>query len=212
MTSIVQSVGMRQFLAEKSEAYVSQLPGSLARDYLTRDRQLTSEALDYFRLGIVADPVSRDDDMYRGRITIPYLTPAGVVSIRYRTTPELDHSKKYLSEAGDIGRPFNVLALKDPDPTVYITEGEIDAMSCWCAGLPAVGFPGARSWVKVFSRLFRWKQVVILHDGDDAGFGFAETVQKDVGRCRLINMGTDSDVNQVYVERGPEGLRKYVGA
>lgn len=101
---------------------------------------------------------------------------------------------------------------------MYITEGELDAISATVAGLPAVGFPGATSWDKLYSRMFRFRRVVILADDDGldadgelkAGGKFANKVASDLNGAKIITM-TGGDVNSVLIERGVEGLRKMVG-
>lgn len=181
--------------------------GSPAETYLM-DRAITKEAIDRFRLGYVGSPII-GDEQYHGRIHIPYLTPTGVVSSRFRAADPGVHPK-YLSVHGDTGRPFNVGALRSVAPTIYVTEGELDAIAADVSGLLAVGFPGAQSWDKLYSRMFRFRRVVILRDDDDAGEKFASKVASDLNGAKVITM-TGGDVNSVLTERGVEGLRKMVG-
>lgn len=215
MTTLVPSSATRRSLEQRTSAYEQQMDGSPAETYL-KGRGITNEAIVRFRLGYVGSPTI-GDEQYHGRIHIPYLTPTGVVCSRFRAVDDLVHPK-YKSEHGVSGRPFNVWALRSVEPVMYITEGELDAISATVAGLPAVGFPGATSWDKLYSRMFRFRRVVILADDDGldadgelkAGGKFANKVASDLNGAKIITM-TGGDVNSVLIERGVEGLRKMVG-
>lgn len=210
-TSIVPSKSIKRSLREAATLYHNQLPGSVAEDYLLSERKLTSEAVRYFQIGFVGDPAKGDEE-FRGRISIPYLTPGGTVSIRFRACGSDQGGSKYLSRSGDGGRPYNVLALRSDVPSVYVTEGEIDAITCWMAGLPAVAIPGAQGWRSAYSRLFRWRQVTVLADGDEPGRRFAQELRNHIETCRIIDMGDGQDVNSVFALKGIDGLREMVGA
>lgn len=209
-TSIVPSKSTKNVLREAATLYHSQLPGSAGEEYLLSERRATREALDYFQLGFVESPMKGDEE-YVGRISIPYLTPGGTVSIRYRACGSNQNGPKYLSRAGDSGRPYNVLALRNDLPRVYITEGEIDAVTCWMAGLPAVAIPGTQGWRSAYSRLFRWRQVTVLADGDDPGRKFAQEIRNHLENCTILGMPDGEDVNSVVVLKGVDGLREMVG-
>lgn len=210
------SKDMRKSLAARLSRYREAMPGSPAEEYL-RGRGITKETADYFQLGFVADPVV-GDERYHHRLVIPYLTSSGVVQLRFRRMG--DGGAKYMGDPGIKGRPFNTLALKSTDRTVYITEGEIDAMTLHQLGLPAVGIPGADLWNKLFARIFRWRRVVILIDGDTdvvrdnktAGQLFGESVGRDLDEYLVISMPDGEDVNSVFCTEGAEGLRKRIGA
>lgn len=206
---IVPTRSMKRALLVAQETYADQLTGSAAEEYLISERGISREVLDSFRVGVVLDPLTGDEE-YRGRITIPYQTPGGTVSIRYRSLPG-SGEPKYLSRPGDPGRPFNVQALRTSQRTIYITEGELDAISCQVASLPAVAIPGVQMWQKAYGRLFRWRDVVVLADGDKPGREFAKEVSQHIEGCRIVDMGEEMDVNTILVSKGPEGLREHVG-
>lgn len=152
-------------------------------------------------------PISGDES-YVGHISIPYLTAAGVVSMRYRKVT--GEGPKYLSVHGDKGRPYNVGSLLKGDP-IFITEGELDAVVLTQIGVAAVGLPGAATWRNVFSRLFRFRVVYVLQDGDDAGQQFGETVCKDIPGSKGIDMGAGRDVNSIYLDHGVSYLKEWIG-
>lgn len=129
--------------------------------------------------------------------------------MRYRRV--LGEGPKYLSSHGDSARPYNVGCLASQVGPYFITEGEMDSIVGAQAGLLTVGFPGAQTWRRVFGRMFRFRNVFVLADGDEAGRNFAETVRKDIEGCKTIEMHPGGDVNSMYLEHGEQYLREWVG-
>ena len=78
-----------------TETYSQQLDE--AGRYLT-SRGITKEAAQKHRLGFVASPMIGHEDMI-GRLSIPYVTPAGVVEMRFRSI-DPNTNPKYLSRVG----------------------------------------------------------------------------------------------------------------
>ena len=82
------SAEQRRFFEQAASTYQTDLSGdTAAREYLAK-RGLSS-ALDTFRLGVVRRPLPGHEG-YAGRLAIPYLTPAGVVNIRFRFRAQRD--------------------------------------------------------------------------------------------------------------------------
>ena len=112
--------------------------------------------------------------------------------------------------AGDRLHIFNTPALEDPSPDICICEGEIDAMSCRQAGLPAVGIAGVNGWKRMFRRAFRgYRNVFIMTDNDDKGQGleWAEEVANDIGTTsRITLMPKGHDVNSLLQAEGTDGI------
>lgn len=198
---------MRSGLETATAEYQDQLKGSRGESALS-ERGISTETQEAFRLGYVECAVP-GDERFTGYISIPYLTVNGVVSMRFRQCATED-GPKYLSVHNDLSRPFNVSNLFHDGP-VFITEGEMDAIIGDQCGLLTVGFPGAQSWRPVFARMFRFRQVLVLADGDSSGRQFANTVAKDIYGSRVIDMGSKEDVNSVYVHYGERYLREWVG-
>jgi DNA primase len=210
------SDSMRKSLALRHKTYRDQLKDSAGVPYL-EGRGITTATADYFQLGFVGNPLP-GDERYQDRLCIPYLTISGTVQLRFRAVK--DHGPKYLGDHGMKGRPFNTTALMSSDPTVYITEGEIDAITAWQCGMKSVvGFPGADSWMPLFKRLFRYRKVVVLADGDTtiirdnatAGQLFAHQIARAVEECKIIEMPPGEDVNSFFLAHGEDALREKVG-
>ena len=219
MTFQVPSTSTRNLLDQACRIYEKDLKGSVAEKYLLK-RGLTKEVMTYFRLGYVDPSVDRfpGHEFQENRLAIPYITPTGIVQMRFRAVPfdgEIggpEDSPKYKSIAHTSVTMFNTRDFAS-EGTIAVCEGELDAISAHMAGIPAIGIPGASNWQKVFARAFRFRKVVILADNDDKGDGlkFAEKVQADIKGSRIILMDEGYDVNKFIQDFGIQELRKKVG-
>lgn len=202
---------LRESLEKRAAAYQDQLfqPGAenlLA--YLTEGRGLTLETIQRFRLGAVVSPVESDDPAH-GMIAIPYITPAGVVALRFRRPPHTEDGPKYWQPAGTNITMFNTEAVRQGDSYIIVTEGEIDCMTLAQCGLPTVGLPGASSWRPHYRAIFSgFDRVIICGDNDDQGAGkeFAAKVAEHVPGPAIYLMPPGHDVNSLFIERGADAL------
>lgn len=216
----VPSRSMKNSLEEASNLYESRLPGSVAEKYLL-NRGITSEAMTYFRLGFVGDDPFPGHEFKEGRLAIPYITPSGVVTIRFRAIPEdgvpgnPEPAPKMLSLANSGTWLYNSRDMIDTSGIIGITEGEPDAWTVHMLGIPVVGVPGAKAWEKlrVARRAFRFRKATIFADNDDHGEGkeFAEKLQADIPGSRIILMPEGHDVNSFVNEYGLNALKEKVG-
>ena len=126
-------------------------------DYL-RARGFRDDTIAEAELGYVSDPSSR----YYHSIAIPYHDALG----RHRTTryrhlrPEMAKKRKYESEVGGHAHLYGVQLVREP--TVYLCEGEFDALILRQMGLQAVGVPGANAWQRPWRWLFRDCDLVVV--------------------------------------------------
>lgn len=187
------------------EAHVGQ-----AADYLA-GRGFTPDVARMFRLGVVAEPAPGHDS-YRGRLSIPYLTPAGVVDIRFRAL-QPDAAVKYMGREGVTPSLYNVGALRRADEVIVLCEGELDAITMDAlVGVPAVGVPGVNSWQPYWSRLFPdYGRVVVPVDGDDAGKGFGHRIAKQMSNAVIVHMPPGHDVNSLYTSGGADVVLSLLG-
>lgn len=170
------------------------------------------------RLGVVSEPEPGHED-FQGRLSIPYLTRAGVVNLKFRCIEDHDCKQsghpKYLGLSGGEGKPrlYNVEAFFARSSVIGIAEGEFDALVLsHYAGLPTVGCPGVSTWQSHFPRCFQgYDLTLIFADGDDPGRQWARMIQKQVHPSRVIPMPDGMDVNTVYLTEGVDGLRKRAG-
>lgn len=183
--------------------------------YLT-GRGLGAAAAEQFRLGLVGP--DEDDRRLHGRMAIPYLTPTGVVQIRYRCldahhgSGEPGRCPKYWGEAGTEVTLYNARATLRSSPTVFITEGEMDAVAIQSiTGYPAVGIPGAKAWARhpYWARCFvGFDRLILPADGDDAGVELAEAVRADLPEVHVVRLPDGDDANSVLARDPDEFLRR----
>lgn len=202
----------RKSLEKATETYVRQLKDDEEASLYLEERGITSEGQDYFRLGVVREPLDGHES-YRGRISFPYLTPSGVVSIRFRVLGRPgEKQSKFLSLPGEITRIYNVLDVINHDE-VFLCEGETDTIAVWQEGYPVVGIPGANAWqplARVFARVFANHEVTVLVDNDDTGAGqeFAKDIYRTLGGCKSILMPEGHDVSSYIQEAGGQAFSK----
>jgi DNA primase len=213
------SLPEKSLLGGAAESYhqqlLSQKESELYR-YLIVERGLTLETIKHFRLGVAqGQDVSPNHESKRGWLTIPYLSPTGVLSMRFRRPPDSDHQAKYWSPAGSKSRVFNTNALLNPGHWIAICEGEFDTMAATQAGIPAVGFPGVKSWQPYCRHMLSgFSRIVVLADNDDKdgqGAKFGEMIAEQLEGVEVALAPPGHDVNSTLKELGIHGLREHFG-
>ncbi len=204
------SLSQRESLDQAVTTYAAQLAESpLAQAYLA-GRGFTPASAAMFRLGYVAAPLV-SHEQYRGRLVIPYLTPTGVIDIRFRSIG--DDVPKYMSRTGSQGHLYNVGAFGIDSGFIAVCEGEIDTMTAaGMCDIPCVGLPGANSWKPWMARAFTdYSKVFVLCDGDDAGRELGKKIRQGVDEAVLIHLPDGQDVNSLYLTGGASEIRARIG-
>lgn len=206
--STVPDPSQRSFLESAVRKYETEI--HRAGEWL-ESRGIDLDLASEYRLGVVAEPCS-GHEQYTGRLAIPYLTRAGVVTIRFRT---LDGTQpKYMSLPRDSGRLYNTQAFfLRQSPRIVITEGEIDALTVHeFAGIPAIGLQGASAWRPIYKRCFLgYPEILVVGDGDEAGRKFTDRIVNEVENSRPVYLPDNEDCNSIFLEQGPEGLINALG-
>jgi DNA primase len=201
------SKSQRELLAKATENYERNLGEALP--YLL-SRGITEETARMFRLGFVKNPET-GHELYQGKLSIPYLTPAGVIDIRFRSLSN-DSGPKYLSRPGASTHIYNIGALSRDNGMLVVCEGEIDTIIATQVGFIAVGLPGANNWKQFYSRVLDgWEKIMLFCDGDNAGREMAKTISRELDNVFPVFMPDNQDVNDVFLAEGAEGLRRRVG-
>ena len=195
----------RQLLTDAAEKYCTSLTPQAA-SYLA-GRGITKEVANTFRLGSVVDP-SAGHEHAVGRLSIPYITPAGIVGIKFRTVD--GGVPKYLWPTGQKIGLFNVGDLHKNSSTIAICEGEIDTIVLsGLVGIPAVGVAGVSQWKPWFPKLFEsYSRILIFADNDvkedgrNPGQELAKRIKEDLDKADIIHLPDNQDVNDIYLEYG----------
>jgi DNA primase len=201
------SKSQKELLEKATESYAQNLQEIVP--YL-QSRGITEQTAVMFRLGFVREP-EMGHEPYVGKLAIPYLTPTGVIDIRFRSLNS-DGGPKYMSRPGATTHIFNINALGDDSSVLAICEGELDTVVATQAGFSAVGLPGANNWKSFYNRVLAdWEKVILLCDGDNAGREMAKHLSRELDNVFPVFMPEGQDVNDVYLAEGADGLRKRAG-
>ena len=201
------SKSQKELLEKATESYAQNLQEIVP--YL-QSRGITEQTAVMFRLGFVREP-EMGHEPYVGKLAIPYLTPTGVIDIRFRSLNS-DGGPKYMSRPGATTHIYNINALGNDSDVLAICEGELDTVVATQAGFSAVGLPGANNWKSFYTRVLAdWSKVILLCDGDNAGREMAKHLSRELDNVFPVFMPEGQDVNDVYLTEGAEGLRKRAG-
>ena len=196
------SSSQRQFLLQATQRYAGKI--ELAQEYLS-NRSLLVEEASIFHLGVVDDPLP-GHEAYKGRLSIPYITPSGVVDIRFRGINNED--PKYMGLVGAKTTMFNTQACFVADKYICVTEGEFDCIMMSVKTIhPTIGIPGANNWKSHYAKILDdFEIVIVLADGDAAGLEFGKKISRELGNVNIISMPEGEDVNSIITKRGSEWI------
>lgn len=153
-----------------------------ALHWLKADRGITAEAMAAYRVGASKD----------GRaVVFPHYRDGEMVNFKLR-----DHTDKKRMMTFGGGEPclWGWQAIDPNTRSVVITEGEIDALSVWQCGIPALSvFSGVSNlgWIESdLDRLDQFSDIVLCLDMDEAGQGAARKIAERLGldRCRIASL------------------------
>jgi len=159
------------------------------------ERGLARRTINHFRLGLAKEGM-------RAEIAIPYTRKGAVVNVKFRALPPQEKAFRVIP---DQPTPlFNVDAL-DVSQTVYVTEGEFDAMMLFQNGYTnVVSVPlGASSFLtEHFDSLIVCQKIYLVFDADPAGAKGMLAVAERLGpeRCFTVKLPVNdvTDFFRVY--------------
>lgn len=156
------------------------------------------------------DPGNFVQSKPRGALVIPYREEGEVVACRLRTLEADGSISKPKTLKGTHARPF-VLTRPDKD-TLYICEGETDALSLYASGCSVVAVPGAGqkkciNTAVLYADLTDVKTIIACGDNDGPGRMMNELAQKAaraLTACKFETLkpeelGGLNDINDAYV-------------
>jgi len=103
--------------------------------------------------------------------------------------------------------------------SVWLVEGEPDAVAMWTVGLPAVAVPGVATWKPGWVERFeRFERVYVCFDCDEQGRQAAALRVSQLARltkANLVDLSEDRadgyDINDLLLEEGPGTVAKLSG-
>lgn len=145
----------------------------------------------------------------RGALVIPYREDGEIIACRLRTLEADGSISKPKTLKGTHARPFVLTRKSD---TLYICEGETDALSLYASGCSVVAVPGAGqkkciNTAVLYAELTDAKRIVSCGDNDGPGQMMNELAQKAAHSLTICqfetlnpeDIGGMNDINDAYV-------------
>jgi twinkle protein len=160
-------------------------PAGKVLAYLIEERKLALETVQAFKVG-----ASKEDDA----IIFPFLRDDGLVNVKHLALErDANGKKKTWQASGAEPCLFGWHLVPDDTKAVVICEGELDCMSLYQYGVPAMSInqgAGNHQWIdQDFDRLERFQEIFLWFDNDEAGKkGVAEVAARlGLDRCRVVS-------------------------
>lgn len=179
----------------RPERPAAKRPKGRVLEYL-HSRGLTDETIAAYRVA-----ANEADD----EIVFPFLRAGELVNVKYLKLDRPNGKKQVRQEKDCEPCLFGWQALSDNARSIVICEGEIDAMSWWQMGFPALSaWSGAGNvqWVEnEWERLARFDTIYLSFDMDEAGEKGAAQLVERLGRarCRLVRLPA-KDANEALTQ------------
>ena len=177
--------------------------------YLTATRKLTSESIAVYRIASVDavgpfDGWKSQEPMKGPFIVFPSFRDGTLLAAKYLHVERRDGKKFSLVEPGCEPVCFGWHAIDPNSREITISEGEIDAVTLFQYGFPAVSVPfgggkgDKQQWVNSdWECLTRFETINLCLDNDQAGHEAVEELVQRLGmhRCRIVTLPR-KDANQ----------------
>lgn len=170
------------------------------------------------RHGLGTVSIDPDYQQWWGLLCIPYITPTGVVFLKFRQMDPDHTGPKYLAPSGLKTRVYNARAIWRDSPVIGLAEGELDTIIAEEAlGIPVVGIAGVQNWKAHYTRLFEgYEEVLILADNDstketNAGQEFADKLTRKLDNARQVTLPPGMDVSEFVLAEGADALKERCG-
>lgn len=218
MDSVVLAPERRTLLTETAHQYATRVDelGS----YLSA-RGVDRDGATGHLLGLVYDPIL-EHERFAGWLSIPYVTPAGVVAFKFRCVRDHDCKaegcQRYDAPAGQTMRLYNAGRLSEGGAVAAVCEGELKALiTTSVLGVPAAGTT-AGTWREHWSRAFAdFDRVLVIADNDlkadgsNPGMKHARKVQKAISGAEIITPPPGVQIDEWVLQEGTEAVREAMG-
>ena len=171
-----------------------------AKAWLTEIRKLTEEALKHYKV-----------TFSEGKIAFPFIRNGKTENVKYRAKGT-GNWKEFSQEIGCRPCLFGADNVSPESDTLYITEGEIDAISLYQYGFKnSVSIPGGANndkWIaEEWEWLIRFKTIYLIMDKDEAGDKASQDFSKRLGlwRCKIVSLPL-KDANECLTKDVPSEI------
>ena len=170
-------------------------PKSAVLDHLTGERKLSLDAIRAYRVG------------ENGRVMVfPFLRGSELVLVKYRDVDRNEKGKQPTRASERDCEPilFGWQAIDTNAREITLTEGEIDAMTAWDYGYPALSLPfgggkgSKQQWIESeFDHLAQFEKIYLALDMDEEGELAAREICSRLGehRCFRVHL-PHKDLNE----------------
>lgn len=166
-------------------------PQQLVRDWFT-GRNISELTIEAFKVA----EVIRGGAVYA---VFPYLRDGEYINGKYRNIAD---KKDMRQEGGAEPCLYGWHLIEPSQRKIAICEGEIDAMTLYQVGIPALSVnagAGNHQWIdNDWDRLDRFSEIFLCYDNDEAGQKGAREVANRLGadRCKIVKFGEHKDANE----------------
>lgn len=178
------------------------------------DRGISESTLAYWKIG-KADQWLPQVNEQRGCIAFNYYRDNELINVKYR-----DREKNFKLVKGAELIFYGLDNIKDSE-VIYITEGEIDALSLHEVGIFSVvsvpnGASKGNQKLDYLDNCYKYfeepKKVIICTDNDEAGVTLREELARRFGKHRssYVDFGEFKDANEVLLKQGAKALREFL--
>lgn len=170
-------------------------PKGRVLEYL-HGRGLTDETIAAYRVA------ANDAD---DGLIFPFLRGGELINLKYLALERPDGKKIVRQEKDAEPCLFGWQAIPDRARAVVLCEGEIDAMTWWQQGFPALSVwsgAGNLQWVETeWERLARFDRIYLAFDADEAGQAGTAAAVERLGRARCLVVTTPyKDANECLAQ------------
>ncbi|BAQ92621.1 DNA primase (bacterial type) (DnaG) [uncultured Mediterranean phage uvMED] len=174
-------------------------------------RGITEATLAHWKIGesIEYFPQARKE---RNAINFNYFREGELINCKYR-----DGQKNFKMVSGAELIFYGLDSINEM-PTIYIVEGEMDALSLHEAGIYSVcsvpnGASKGNQRLDYLDNCWEYfkdkKEIILCTDNDQPGLSLRNELARRFGqyRCKYVEFGDFKDANEVLIEKGAEVLR-----
>ena len=174
-------------------------------------RGVSTATLSHWKIGESTEYFPQVDKR-RKAINFNYHRDGELINTKFR-----DGAKNFKMVSGAELIFYGIDNIKEMD-TIYIVEGEMDALSLSEAGIYSVcsvpnGASKGNQRLEYLDNCWEYfdkkKEIVLCTDNDDAGLSLRNELARRFGnyRCKYVDFGEYKDANEVLTEKGAETLR-----